>query len=57
MGRNKFNPITYTHRIGKPMVGWWMGVKECHCVKLDCNRPGGAACQRRAKRVINKREH
>lgn len=55
MRRSNFNAITYTHRSGKPMVGWWSENKECHCAKLVCKRPGGAACKRRAKRMMDKR--
>ena len=51
MSRKTFMKTKYTHKTGKPMIGWWTGKKPCNCNRNPCPRPGGAACKRRTKRV------
>ena len=45
--------MTEDKKEGQPNVGWWTGKKQCNCNSPKCKRPGGQACVRRSKRVIN----
>lgn len=51
MRKRSKSVTTGKHKTGKAMIGWWSETKECGCNKNPCNRPGGAACVRRTKRV------